>query len=219
MTFPLSIESHRSKFVPNVPPKLARITPPTCPASMHPLRTGFPLSAPHLRVGLLSNGEWPISAVPLSGLMAHKTPFIVAPGAGRTSRHVCPQDRGGAQRAQGSHPYGRGLACCDGGLNLKPKTSSSVLFFWKEGKMNTRVTTLAVLISSVLLSNVQEVDAQTNPPPATATRPAETPQGQTSAPNASPPATRTQTTGESNQSPTVKKMNEDEKKKVDTTGK
>jgi hypothetical protein len=85
--------------------------------------------------------------------------------------------------------------------------------------MNTRVTTLAVLISSVLLSNVQEVDAQTNPPPATATRPAETPQGQTSAPNASPPATRTQTTGESNQSPTIKKMNEDEKKQVDTTGK
>jgi len=85
--------------------------------------------------------------------------------------------------------------------------------------MNTRVTTLAALISSVLLSNVQEVASQTNPSPATATRPAETPQGQTSVPNASPPATRTQTTGESNQSPTVKKMNEDEKKKVDTTGK
>ena len=85
--------------------------------------------------------------------------------------------------------------------------------------MNTRVTTLAVLISSVLLSNVQEVGAQTNPPAATATRPAATPQGQTSVPNDSPPATRTQTTGESNQNPTVKKMNEDEKKKVDTTGK
>jgi len=107
-----------------------------------------------------------------------------------------------------------------GGLNLKPKTSSSVLFFWKEGKMNTRVTTLAALISSVLLSNVQEMAAQTTAPPsATATRPAETPQGQTSVPNASPPATSTQTTGESNQNPTVKKMNEDEKKKVDTTGK
>jgi hypothetical protein len=86
--------------------------------------------------------------------------------------------------------------------------------------MNTSVTTLAALISSVLLSNVQEVAAQTTPPPsATATRPAETPQGQTSVPNASPPATTTRTTGESNQNPTVKKMNEDEKKKVDTTGK
>ena len=37
--------------------------------------------------------------------------------------------------------------------------------------MNTKVTTLAALVSSVLVSNVQEVAAQTNPPPsATATR-------------------------------------------------
>ena len=86
--------------------------------------------------------------------------------------------------------------------------------------MNTRVTTLAALISSVLLSNVQEMAAQTTAPPsATATRPAETPQGQTSVPNASPPATTTQTTGESNQDATVKKMNQDEKQKVDTQGK
>jgi hypothetical protein len=92
-------------------------------------------------------------------------------------------------------------------------------YFLRESKMNTKLTALAALISSVLLSNVQQVAAQTTPPPATATRPAETPQGQTSVPNASPPATRTQTTGESNQNPTVKKMNEDEKKKVDTTGK
>jgi hypothetical protein len=34
--------------------------------------------------------------------------------------------------------------------------------------MNTKVTTLAALVSSVLLWNVQEVAAQTNPPPATA---------------------------------------------------
>ena len=85
--------------------------------------------------------------------------------------------------------------------------------------MNTKVATLAALISSMLLSSIQEVASQTNPPPATATRPAETPQGQTSVPNASPPATRTQTTGESNQNPTVKKMNDEEKQKVDTTGK
>ena len=85
--------------------------------------------------------------------------------------------------------------------------------------MITKVTTLAVLVASVLVSNVQEVAAQTNPPPATATRPATTSPAQTSVPNASPPATTTQTTGESNQDATIKKMNEDEKQKVDTKGK
>ena len=83
--------------------------------------------------------------------------------------------------------------------------------------MNTKVTTLAV--SSVLLWNVQEVAAQTNPPPTTATRPAKTPPAQTSVPNASPPATTTETTGMTNQDAAVKKMNEDEKQKVDTKGK
>jgi hypothetical protein len=86
--------------------------------------------------------------------------------------------------------------------------------------MNTKVTALAVLLASVLISNVPEVAAQTNPPPgATATRPAKTPPEQTSVPNTSPPATTTQTTGESNQDATVKKMNEDEKQKVETKGK
>jgi len=86
--------------------------------------------------------------------------------------------------------------------------------------MNTRAALLAALISGVLLSSVQIVDAQTNPPPnATATRPAKTGPEQTSVPHASPPATTTQTTGESNQSPTVKKMNQDEKKKLETEGK
>ena len=86
--------------------------------------------------------------------------------------------------------------------------------------MNTKVTTLAVLVTSVLVSNVQEVAAQTNPPPsATATRPAKTPADETSVPNASPPATTTQTTGEANRDTTVKKMNEDEKQKVETKGK
>jgi hypothetical protein len=98
--------------------------------------------------------------------------------------------------------------------------SSTVLVLRKERMMNTKVTTLAALVSSVLVSNVQEVAAQTNPPPsATATRPAKTPPAQTSVPNASPSATTTQTTGESNQDPTVKKMNEDEKQKVETKGK
>ena len=85
--------------------------------------------------------------------------------------------------------------------------------------MNTKVTTLAALVSGVLLSNVQEVAAQASPPPSTATRPATTTPAQTSVPNASPPATTTQTTGETNQDATVKKMNEDEKQKVETKGK
>jgi hypothetical protein len=61
--------------------------------------------------------------------------------------------------------------------------------------------------------------AQASRPDATATPPAKTPQNQTSVPNAAPPATTTQTTGESNQSPGVKKMNEDGQKKVETEGK
>ena len=86
--------------------------------------------------------------------------------------------------------------------------------------MDTKMTTLAALVASVLVSNVHEVAAQTSAPPAaTATRPATTPPAQTSVPNTSPPATTTETTGESNQDPTVKKMNEDEKQKVDTKGK
>jgi hypothetical protein len=51
---------------------------------------------------------------------------------------------------------------------------------------------------------------ETTPPDATE---------QTSIPNAAPAATTTQTTGQSNQGPTVKKMNEDEKKKIETEGK
>jgi len=86
--------------------------------------------------------------------------------------------------------------------------------------MYTTVTTLAALVASVLVWNVAEAAAQANSPPnTTATRPAKTLPEQTSVPNASAPATTTQTTGESNQDPTVKKMNEDEKQKVDTKGK
>ena len=85
--------------------------------------------------------------------------------------------------------------------------------------MTMRLTTLAAMISGVLLSSVQMAGAQTNPPPATATRPAKAGPDQTSVPNASPPATTTQTTGASNQSPTVKKMNEEGKKKIETEGK
>jgi hypothetical protein len=85
----------------------------------------------------------------------------------------------------------------------------------------TRVTTFAALIASVLLSSVGDVAAQTTSPPpdTTATRPARTSPAQSSVPNAGPAATTTQTTGESSQDPMVKKMNEDEKQKVDTKGK
>jgi len=85
--------------------------------------------------------------------------------------------------------------------------------------MNNKSMAIAVLVlSSGFLFEVQ-ASAQTNsPPPASASRPAKTPE-QTSVPSNSPPATTTQTTGERNQDRTVKKMNEDEKKKVETEGK
>jgi len=86
--------------------------------------------------------------------------------------------------------------------------------------MNTKMTMFAALVLSVVVSHTQEVAAQTpQPADTTATRPAKTPPAQTSIPNAGPPATTTQTTGETNQDPTIKKMNEDEKRKVDTEGK
>jgi hypothetical protein len=90
----------------------------------------------------------------------------------------------------------------------------------REAAMNTKITTLAALIASVLVSNAHGVAAQTSQPPdTTATRPAKTTPAQTSVPNAGPAATTTQTTGQSSQDATVKKMNEDEKQKVDTKGK
>jgi len=61
--------------------------------------------------------------------------------------------------------------------------------------------------------------AEANRPDATATRPAKTGPEQTSVPNASPPATTTQTTGATNQEPKVKEMNEEEKKKIEKEGK
>ena len=56
-------------------------------------------------------------------------------------------------------------------------------------------------------------------PKATATRPAQDHPGQSSMPNAAPPATTTQTTGSVNQDPTTKQMNEKEKQKVEKEGK
>ncbi len=73
--------------------------------------------------------------------------------------------------------------------------------------------------ASLLLLNIHAASAQDNSPPATATRPAKNLPGQTSVPNNSPPATRTQTTGEANRDPTVQKMNEDAKEKINREGK
>jgi len=81
-------------------------------------------------------------------------------------------------------------------------------------------TLAALLLSSVFLFNVQAARAQTNSPPGTtATRPAKTPPDQTSVPSNAPAATTTQTTGEAGRDPAIKKMNEDEKQKVDAKGK
>ena len=81
-------------------------------------------------------------------------------------------------------------------------------------------TPAAALLSGVLLFDVQAANAQTNTAPdTTATRPAKTTPDQTSIPSSGPPATTTQTTGEASRDPTIKKMNEDEKAKVDTKGK
>jgi hypothetical protein len=86
--------------------------------------------------------------------------------------------------------------------------------------MNTKLTMLAVLAAGIFVSTSQHVAAQANSPPdATATRPAKTLPGQSSMPNASPPATTTQKTGQTSQDPVVKEMNEKEKGKVERTGK
>ena len=86
--------------------------------------------------------------------------------------------------------------------------------------MNKGMATLAALLPGVLVCTIQPAAAQTNPPPdTTATRPAKASPAQTSAPNDAAPAAANQTTGATNQDATVKKMNEDEKQKVDTKGK
>ena len=59
----------------------------------------------------------------------------------------------------------------------------------------------------------------TSQPKTTATRPAKELPGQTSLPSNAPPATRTQPTASTDQSPPVKQMNEDAKKKLDVEGK
>ena len=87
--------------------------------------------------------------------------------------------------------------------------------------MNPTSRTLAVtLLSGVFFLSLQAANAQTNtsPPAATATRPAKSPD-ETSMPNQNPPPSAGQTTGEVSRDPTIKKMNDDEKQKVETKGK
>jgi hypothetical protein len=75
------------------------------------------------------------------------------------------------------------------------------------------------LLSGAFLVSAQAASAQTNPPPATATRPAKMPKDQSSVPSNAPKATRTQTTGEGSRDPTVREMNVKEKGKVERMGK
>lgn len=75
------------------------------------------------------------------------------------------------------------------------------------------------LLSSAFLLTTQIVYAQSNTaPPASATRPS-TPD-QSSLPNSNaPPASTTQTTGQSSPDPKVQQMNQKEKDKVEQEGK
>ena len=83
-----------------------------------------------------------------------------------------------------------------------------------------RMTLAASLLSSVFLISSLPAQAQTGTTPAaTATRPASAPPEQKSLPNNAPPAGTMQTTGEASHDPVVNKMNDDEKRKVETEGK
>jgi hypothetical protein len=87
-------------------------------------------------------------------------------------------------------------------------------------KLTKPVALVASLLTGAFLLGVHTAGAEDNAPPSTtATRPAKTLPEQTSVPNNAPPASTTQTTGEASRDETVKKMNDDEKQKVDTKGK
>jgi cytoskeletal protein RodZ len=89
--------------------------------------------------------------------------------------------------------------------------------------MDITLRALAVsVLSGALLLTAQVAEAQNQAqgnttPPATATRPA-TPD-QSSLPSNAPPASTTQTTGQSSQDPKVQEMNTKEKGKVEREGK
>ena len=88
--------------------------------------------------------------------------------------------------------------------------------------MSTNFKTLAAIftLASVMTLATQNAKAQgTTPPAATATRPAANGPDQSSVPNAAPPASRTQTTGQTPPDPTIKEMNDRERSKVEREGK
>ncbi|TYL72864.1 hypothetical protein [Bradyrhizobium cytisi] len=81
-----------------------------------------------------------------------------------------------------------------------------------------RALAVSLLSSAFLLTNAAAFAQSTATPPSTATRP--TAPEQNSLPNASaPPASTTQTTGQSSADPKVQEMNQKEKDKVDRQGK
>jgi len=82
-----------------------------------------------------------------------------------------------------------------------------------------RALAVSLLSSAFLLTGaVAFAQSSNTAPPTTATRP--TAPDQTSLPNASaPPASTTQTTGQSSTDPKVREMNQTEKDKVDRQGK
>jgi len=99
-------------------------------------------------------------------------------------------------------------------MNTKPTITRTIT------RTITPLALAAFLLSGAVFLNAQQALAQNNSTPSTtATRPAAVPTGQTSIPNNNPPATATQTTGEVSRDPVIKKMNEDEKRKVETEGK
>ena len=99
-------------------------------------------------------------------------------------------------------------------MNTKPTITRTIT------RTITPLALAALLLSGAVFLNAHQALAQNNAAPnTTATRPAAVPTGQTSIPNNNPPATATQTTGEVSRDPVIKKMNEDEKRKVETEGK
>lgn len=85
--------------------------------------------------------------------------------------------------------------------------------------MNATRVLFAVLTFFCCLQTVAALAEDATPPNATATRPAKQTTGQTSIPGSAAPATLAQPTGAHTQDPTTKRMNEMEKKKVETEGK
>ena len=81
------------------------------------------------------------------------------------------------------------------------------------------VKAVAAVLLLLVGSYAPIASADDNTAKTTATRPAREHPNETSLPSAAPPATRTQETGSTSQDPTIKKMNADEKKKLEIEGK